>query len=49
MESVFTFPWFFRGGGTRVGTENNKGVGGEEKRETIGGEISVSNQKFPAN
>lgn len=47
----FHFPLVFQGRGhAGVGTENKKRVrGGKKKEETIGGEISVSNQKFPAN
>lgn len=58
MEWVFTFLCFFQGrGDTGVGGENKKRDLEEWKRETVGVgecvcvcvEISVSNQKFPAN
>lgn len=37
MESVFTFPWFFREGGTLVGRENRK-----SEKEKLGGKSQLA-------
>lgn len=41
MESVFTFPWFFKEGGTRVGGENRE-TRKSEKEKLLGGKSQLA-------